>query len=90
MFLEIIQKSKTDSTDQRYSKLLYYLNRHIEIDGDEHGPISLRMVENLCGDDIKKWDEALDVAKLALKQRIKLWDLINRSINCNNGILITN
>ena len=90
MFLEIIQKSKTDSTDQRYSKLLYYLNRHIEIDGDEHGPISLRMVENLCGDDTKKWDEALDVAKLALKQRIKLWDLINRNINCNNDILISN
>jgi hypothetical protein len=90
MFLEIIQKSKTDSTDQRYSKLLYYLNRHIEIDGDEHGPISLKMVENLCGDDTKKWDEALDIAKLALKQRIKLWDLINRNINCNNDILITN
>ena len=90
MFLEIIQKSKTDSTDQRYSKLLYYLNRHIEIDGDEHGPISLKMVENLCGEDTKKWDEALDVAKLALKQRIKLWDLINRNINCNNDILITN
>jgi hypothetical protein len=48
------------------------------------------MVENLCGDDTKKWDEALDVAKLALKQRIKLWDLINRNINCNNDILITN
>ena len=62
MFLEIIQKSKTDSTDQRYSKLLYYLNRHIEIDGDEHGPISLKMVENLCGDDTKKWDEALDLS----------------------------
>jgi hypothetical protein len=90
MFLKIIQKSKTDSTDQRYSKLLYYLNRHIEIDGDEHGPISLKMVENLCGDDTKKWDEALDIAKLALKQRIKLWDLINRNINCNNDILITN
>ena len=90
MFLEIIQKSKTDSTDQRYSKLLYYLNRHIEIDGDEHGPISLKMVENLCGDDTKKWNEALDVAKLALKQRIKLWDLINRNINCNNDILISN
>ena len=90
MFLEIIQKSKTDSTDQRYSKLLYYLNRHIEIDGDEHGPISLKMVENLCGEDTKKWDEALDVAKLALKQRIKLWDLINRNINCNNDFLITN
>ena len=80
MFLEIINQSKTNPNDNRFSKLFYYLNRHIEIDGDEHGPISLKMVENLCGNDNIKWDEALEIAKLALSKRIALWDLINKSI----------
>ena len=80
MFIEIVQQSKTSPEDERYSKLLYYLNRHIELDGDEHGPISLSMVENLCGDDQTKWMETLEIAKSALQKRIALWDLIANSI----------
>tara|TARA_B100001564_G_scaffold53406_1_gene40330 strand:+ start:1413 stop:2252 length:840 start_codon:yes stop_codon:yes gene_type:complete len=81
MFLKIIQQSKTSPEDGRYSKLLYYLNRHIELDGDEHGPISLKMVENLCGDDNKKWTETLLTAKSALRHRIDLWSLISNAIS---------
>ena len=33
MFFQIINQSKT--SDNTYSKLTYYLNRHIELDGDE-------------------------------------------------------
>ena len=80
MFLEIVSQSQTQNNEQTYGKLLYYLNRHIELDGDEHGPISLKMVAELCGEDDTKWNDVLETAKTALKFRLKLWDHITNAI----------
>ena len=81
MFIEILNNSnKIKKTS--YKSMIYYLERHIELDGDEHGPMSMKMMEELCQDDPKKIDEAIEIAKLALKHRIKLWDRINEKINC--------
>ncbi|QDO94604.1 DUF3050 domain-containing protein [Formosa sediminum] len=75
MFIEIIKQS--NSEQQSFSKFKYYLQRHIELDGDEHGPLSLKMVSELCGADDIKWDEALHVAKQALEKRVALWDAVS-------------
>lgn len=80
MFIKIIKNEEKGDASKSYSKLSYYLKRHIEIDGDEHGPLSLKMISELCGDDKDKWDETLMVAKQALKERIKLWDFITKQI----------
>ena len=63
----------------RVALLRYYLDRHIELDGDEHGPMALEMVRNLCRTP-EQWAEALEAARAALEARLALWDGIHARI----------
>jgi len=73
--------NEADADNNLYGKIRYYLERHIEVDGGEHGPIAMLMIKELCGDDPLKWKEAEAVAKISLEKRIKLWEAINEQIN---------
>lgn len=52
----------------------YYLGRHIELDGDHHGPMANRMIAALCGDNDLKWHVAEEAAVRSLEARNALWD----------------
>jgi len=73
MFIEILREMKSQG-QANIDKLLYYLERHIEVDGGDHGPISLKMMEEICGADTTKWQEATDISILALEKRYQLWN----------------
>jgi Protein of unknown function (DUF3050) len=57
-----------------------YLARHIEVDGEEHTPMAMQMLADLCGDDSAKWAECADTINLALAARARLWDGILAAI----------
>jgi hypothetical protein len=52
----------------------YYLNRHIGLDGDEHGPMANRLLLTLCGFDESRWQVAERAALDCLEARRGLWD----------------
>jgi hypothetical protein len=58
----------------------YYLERHIEVDGDHHSNLALEMTSNLCGTNEVFWQEAEEASILSLKQRIALWDGVYEEI----------
>lgn len=56
-----------------FQTLHYYFNRHVELDGNEHGPMAERLLLNLCGDCPIKQAEAEVAAGSALQARRQLW-----------------
>jgi len=73
MFGELVAKLDRDFPS-RLTTLHYYLARHIELDGDEHGEMGREMVGLLCGGDSVRQAEAQAAAVQALQARVKLWD----------------
>ncbi|OLB80361.1 MAG: heme oxygenase [Actinobacteria bacterium 13_2_20CM_2_71_6] len=57
-----------------------YLARHIEVDGEEHTPMAMQMLADLCGDDEAKWQDCAQTVNLALAARARLWDGILAAI----------
>jgi len=75
MFRSIVKKIDQDLKG-RLKSFAYYLDRHIGIDEDEHGPAALKMIKELCGKDDSKWSEAAQAAKDTMQTRIIFWDEI--------------
>lgn len=80
MFTEILRNFQMNFPEIKLDKLIYYFERHIELDADEHGPMAMQMVAELCGNDAQKWKEAEEISKLALEKRIGLWNAIEENI----------
>lgn len=63
----------------RLPALERYLRRHIELDGEDHGPKARAMLSTICGDDSSRWSDAA-AARYALEARIALWSGIENAI----------
>ncbi|MFT4542066.1 MAG: hypothetical protein ACI841_000832 [Planctomycetota bacterium] len=73
MFAELVETLST-TAPEAWGTFRYYLERHIGLDSEVHGPQAKNLVRRLCGDDPRLWAEALEAARSALDSRIQLWD----------------
>jgi hypothetical protein len=73
MFISIINEIHKNFPND-ISIFKYYIERHIEVDGEHHSHLALQMMENLCGNNEQFWNEAEEAIILSLKSRIGLWN----------------
>lgn len=62
-----------------------YLKRHIQVDAEEHTPMAMQMLADLCGDDPDKWLQCEKTIVGALSARARLWDGILAAIDGSRG-----
>jgi Protein of unknown function (DUF3050) len=60
--------------DGRLRNFIYYIDRHIQLDGDSHGPMGRQLLEGLVANSPHKEERALRAACSSIKARIDLWD----------------
>jgi hypothetical protein len=63
----------------------YYLKRHVRLDEEVHGPLSVRLLETLCGNDPQKIEEAETVAEESICARIRFWDGVLEALKAGRG-----
>jgi hypothetical protein len=68
MFTKILDELEIDAPMFRY-----YLQRHIEVDGDEHGPQSERLINEVIGNDPIKKQEVEQAKYKSIEARNRLW-----------------
>ena len=76
MFSYILPAIK-ETTTSKY--LVTYLKRHIDVDGDRHGPLSLKLLNASC--DKKQLSLAYATAIKSLELRLSVWDKIYEDIS---------
>ncbi|MBT3568371.1 MAG: DUF3050 domain-containing protein [Opitutae bacterium] len=78
LFLSGLNDSTKDKS--RWSPLKHYLERHIELDGHEHGEAAETLIIETVGKSMDGWRTAKNAAIAALDERVRLWDSIHESI----------
>jgi len=74
MFQELLEKMNINQEEAK--AFHYYLERHVELDGDHHGPLALKMLDILCEGNPRKIEEAKTAAIHAIQARIRFWDAV--------------
>jgi len=59
----------------------YYLDRHVHLDDELHGPLSLQLLEKLCGSSAAKRRAASKAGCAAIAARIEFWDGVRLALN---------
>src|SRR5580698_7855988 len=63
-----------DHDNDRLRHFIYYIDRHIELDGDSHGPMGRELLEDLLANAPHRDARAWRAACSSIEARIRLWN----------------
>jgi hypothetical protein len=66
-------------------RFAYYLKRHIELDGDTHGPLGRELLGRLTAGDEALEGAAERCAAIAISARLQFWTGIESQVSCLEG-----
>jgi hypothetical protein len=70
--LNTLYDAKHDNDRLRH--FIYYIDQHIELDGDSHGPKGRELLEDLLANSPHREERARRAAYSSIKARIGLWN----------------
>ncbi len=73
MFQKFVTRLYSQSSSQ-FERLRFYLERHIHLDAEDHGPKALQMLASICGNRHENWIAAEKAAIQAIEARCQFWD----------------
>ncbi len=79
MFISMVEKLQNSGAN--LETFIYYLKRHIELDGDHHGQLSELMTTELVQDDPIKKQQVEEIIEWGYQQRLNLWSGILSRVN---------
>ena len=79
MFSYILPAIKETSASRH---LITYLERHIDIDGDRHGPLSMKLLDTSCTK--KQLSIAYATAVKSMELRLLVWDRVYEEISVDD------
>ena len=78
MFQRILDQSKLGTDEVPVFR--YYLQRHAELDGDHHGPMAIKLLENMSAGDPEIENEIVLQSEKSIEQRINFWDGVHAAL----------
>ena len=70
----------------RLRNFIYYIDRHIELDGDSHGPKGRELLEDLVTNSPHSEERARRAACSSIKARIGLWNGTLSKLRDSRGV----
>ena len=82
--LKTLYGVKHDEHDLRH--FIYYIDRHIELDGDSHGPMGRELLEDLLANSPNRVEQARRAACSSIEARIRLWNGTLSKLRNSRGV----
>lgn len=79
MYMNMVEK--IGITEEQAPKFYAWLKRHIQVDEEDHGPSSLKLVEILCEGDLEKIKEAEAAGHKSIDDKIEFWNSVEKVIH---------